>query len=99
MNKFRMSSTGELQEILSRARSLIDKSTHYRGNIDTIEFMRDKLTDDQFTGYLIGNIYKYLSRYDKKGNAYENLNKGFIYYIWLLNTMISLESAKGDYNV
>lgn len=83
-----------MKEILSRAEDLVDKSKHYKGKIETIEYMRDKLTTEEFRGYLIGNVYKYLDRHNKKTkNPYEDLNKGFVYYLWLLETMIEGEKC------
>ncbi len=73
-----------ISNILKDAKNLILKSNHYSGKIETIDFIRDKLTDEQFEGYLIGNITKYLSRYNKKGKSYDDLTKGFTYYFWLM---------------
>ena len=41
---------------------------HYRiGGIDTIDYLKAKLTPDEFRGFLKGNIIKYLSRAEAKG--------------------------------
>jgi len=40
---------------------------HYKtGGIETIDFIKAKLTDEQFKGYLAGNVIKYLSRFEHK---------------------------------
>src|SRR6056297_1685231 len=40
---------------------------HYKtGGIETIDYMRAKLTPEQMEGYLLGNIMKYLSRFGYK---------------------------------
>ena len=76
----------ELYEILESAKNLVSNSEHYSGKIETIDYIQDKLTEEQFQGYLFGNIFKYLSRYNKKGQRYLDLNKGFIYFLWLLKS-------------
>lgn len=76
----------ELYKILESAKKLLLNSEHYSGKIETIDYIQDKLTDEQFQGYLFGNIFKYLSRYNKTGQKYEDLNKGFIYFLWLLQS-------------
>ncbi|MCG6868886.1 MAG: DUF3310 domain-containing protein [Gammaproteobacteria bacterium] len=41
---------------------------HYtQGEIDTIDYIRDTLTGEGFTGYCTGNALKYLSRWRHKG--------------------------------
>lgn len=76
----------ELYEILESAKNLVSNSEHYSGKIETIDYIQDKLTEEQFQGYLFGNVFKYLSRYNKKGQRYLGLNKGFIYFLWLLQS-------------
>lgn len=77
----------KISEILEGFKGLILNSEHYSGNIETIDFIKDKLTAEQFEGYLIGNTIKYLSRYNKKGKEYKDLQKGGTYYLWLLKLM------------
>ncbi len=36
------------------------------GGIETIDFIKAKLTEEQFKGYLAGNVIKYLSRFEHK---------------------------------
>lgn len=79
------SNKGNINKILDDAKSLILKSDHYSGDIETIDFIRDKLTREQFEGYLMGNMIKYISRYNKKGKNYEDLLKVFTYNAWLLD--------------
>ena len=50
--------------------SVDEKSTYYdQGGIETIEIIKAKLTQDQFRGYLLGNIIKYSCRRNFKGQA------------------------------
>jgi hypothetical protein len=37
---------------------------HYtQGEIETIDYIRDALTAEEFTGYCTGNVMKYLARW------------------------------------
>ena len=59
-------------------------SEHYSGKIETIEFIEDKLTGEQYLGYLLGNITKYLSRYNKNGSKLSDLQKAYTYLGWAI---------------
>lgn len=61
----------------------VNHPNHYLGNVEVIDYIEDKLTTEQFEGYLVGNVIKYLSRYQKK-NGLEDLQKGR----WYLNKLI-----------
>jgi len=53
----------------------INSPNHYNsGDIETIDYIQDKLTAEQFEGYLAGNVMKYVSRYRHK-NGIEDLKK------------------------
>lgn len=46
----------------------INHPQHYTvGKIEVIDYILDKLTKQQFEGYCIGNVLKYVSRYRFKG--------------------------------
>ena len=64
----------------------VNHPNHYLGKVEVIDYIEDKLTSEQFEGYLVGNIIKYLSRYQKK-NGLEDLQKGR----WYLNKLISVK--------
>lgn len=49
----------------------------------------DLLTDDQYEGFLIGNIYKYIKRHKEKGGI-TDLEKARVY----LDTLIKFEEEK-----
>lgn len=62
---------------------------HYTfGGIETIDYLRAKLTKEQLKGYYIGNLLKYLSRAGHK-NGVEDYKKAEVYLAWL----IELEEA------
>ncbi len=57
---------------------------HYLvGGIETIDYIEAKLTGEQFTGYLVGNVIKYLSRFEHKAGE-EDLQKAR----WYLNRLL-----------
>ena len=64
---------------------------HYAGEIETIDYIRDKLTGDQFVGYCIGNVIKYVSRYHKKGEPAQDLEKAAVYLGWAVEAQRKLE--------
>ena len=49
---------------------------------EPIEIMKNMLTPDAYRGYLVGNVIKYVSRYDKK-NGIEDLEKAKKYIDFL----------------
>ena len=60
--------------------------SHYQGEIETIDYIKDKLTPEQFEGFLTGNIIKYISRYKKK-NGLEDIKKSKWYIDRLIKTL------------
>lgn len=55
---------------------MINSPPHYtKGGIETIDFIRAKLTDEQYKGYLLGNIIKYSSRMGLKGQEVQDSGK------------------------
>lgn len=63
---------------------LVNSPSHYANSkYEVIDYMEDKLTEEQFEGYCIGNVIKYISRYRHK-NGLEDLQKAR----WYLNKAI-----------
>ncbi len=60
-------------------------SDHYSGGIETIDYIEDKLTKEQFEGYLLGNVLKYLSRYNKKDKSINDIKKAMTYLYWMID--------------
>ena len=69
----------------------VNNPSHYAGEIETIDYIRDKLTGDQFVGYCIGNVIKYVSRYRKKGKPAQDLEKAAVYLGWAIEAQKRLE--------
>lgn len=69
----------------------VNHPSHYTfGEIEVIDYIRDKMTPDEFQGYCMGNILKYVSRHKHK-NGVEDLKKAQVYLGWLIE---SEEEAK-----
>ena len=68
----------------------VNSPNHYGGNIECIDYLRDKLTPEEFTGFCMGNVLKYCSRWRKKDGV-QDLKKAKVYLEWAIES-----AAKGD---
>lgn len=58
--------------------------SHYtKGGIETIAFIRAKLGADGFRAYCLGNVMKYVARWQDK-NGEEDLRKASVYLEWAI---------------
>ncbi len=65
----------------------VNHPNHYTsGNIEVIEYLKDKLSPEQFQGFCRGNVLKYVSRYDLK-DGIQDLEKAAVYLKWLIASM------------
>ena len=54
----------------------VNSPQHYtQGSMETIDMIKESLTDEEFSGYLKGNILKYVCRYKHKGMPLKDLMK------------------------
>lgn len=74
----------------------VHSPAHYVGAIETIDFIKDKLGDKGFEKYCIGNVIKYLSRYEKKGNPLEDLQKAEQYLKWAIKTLGGMQNGRTE---
>ena len=51
------------------------RSQYTQGNTETIDMIKESLTEEEFSGYLKGNILKYVCRYKHKGMPLKDLMK------------------------
>ena len=66
----------------------VDAPAHYQGDkMQCIDAMEAMLSDDEFRGYLRGNVFKYQWRFKEKGGV-EDLRKAR----WYLDRLIKLEN-------
>ena len=69
---------------------MVNQPKHYgQGDIECINYIEDFLSDDEYTGYLRGNIAKYLHRWRYK-NGVEDLRKAR----WYLEALIQQQERK-----
>ena len=63
----------------------VNSPQHYtQGNMETIDMIKEALTEEEFSGYLKGNILKYVCRYKHKGMPLKDLMKSQ----WYLDKLV-----------
>jgi len=74
-----------MDEILMEKDEMINSPPHYKyGKKETIDVIQDCMTNDEYHGYLKGNVLKYISRYKFKGEPLEDLKKAQ----WYLDRLV-----------
>jgi len=74
-------------------RDEINSPDHYTvGGIETIDYLKAKLTPEEFRGYLKGNALKYLSRATYKGHSSKDHAKAQ----WYINRLVQEESMRAE---
>jgi len=59
---------------------MVNQPNHYLvGGIEVLDYIRAKLTPEEFKGYLKGNILKYISRASYKGQEFTDMEKAGVY--------------------
>lgn len=72
----------------------VNKPAHYnQGSIECIDAMKIVLTQEEFRGYLKGNVFKYLWR-EKDKNGNEDIRKGKSYYDSLIELIDASEAEQ-----
>ena len=78
------------QIIQDAVEDLVNHPSHYTdGSIECIDAIQAQLTDEEFRGYLKGNIAKYIWREKHKGGI-QSIEKG----AWYLNRLIQLDKPE-----
>lgn len=63
---------------------IVHSPSHYTaGGIEVIDYIRAKLTKEEFKGYCKGNIIKYISRAGRKESEKADIQKAKVYIEWL----------------
>ena len=74
----------------------VNHPSHYTvGDIEVIDYIRDKLNPEEFQGYCQGNVLKYVSRWRHKGGV-EDLKKAQVYLGWMIESAEKDENLKRD---
>lgn len=74
--------------------SEVDNSHYTVGGIQPIEYMRCKMTKEQYEGFCLGNVIKYISRCDFKSSKVSDLKKTKQYLDWLIESVESEDEEK-----
>lgn len=78
------------EPMIEKVAGKVNHPSHYNFNKkETIDIIDDFCTDEEFIGFLKGNILKYIHRYSYK-NGLEDLNKAK----WYIEKLISLQEKK-----
>lgn len=68
-------------------KDMVNNPPHYtQGGIETIDYLKAKLSPEELKGYLKGNALKYLSRATQKGSEVEDYKKAK----WYLDKLVNL---------
>lgn len=86
---------GSIKESDVKLTDMVNHPPHYtKGGIECLDAIRASMTDDEYKGYLKGNIIKYLWRYEWK-NGLEDLKKAQFYQNRLIE-LVQAEKIRGD---
>jgi hypothetical protein len=70
-----------------RSMDNVNHPSHYtEGKIECIEYIEDKLTPEEYRGYIKGNVLKYITR-EKHKNGDEDIRKAKWYLDRLVNRL------------
>jgi len=73
----------------------VNSPSHYNGQgIEAIDAIEASMSQDEFQGYLKGNVMKYIWRYRYKGKPVQDLKKAE----WYLKKLIASHENCGDVN-
>jgi hypothetical protein len=76
----------EEYEIYHRCKNSVSPNHYKAGGIETIDIIKSKLTREEYEGYIIGNILKYITRFRHK-NGIEDVKKAEQYIKWLIESL------------
>lgn len=83
-SEFEVSNTKFILKEEPQTNDLIENQPHYKNQgIEPINLMRANFSKEEFTGFLQGNVLKYMLRYKDK-NGVEDLKKAKTYLTWLI---------------
>ncbi len=67
---------------------------HYDfGQMPTITIIKSKMSREQYNGFCLGNVYKYITRAEHKGEEISDLTKAMEYLKWLIESKKETENA------
>ena len=80
-----MSCGNNIKSSINMRHDMVNHPDHYcYGGIETIDYIRAKLSPEEYRGYMKGSVIKYLSRAGHKDDIIQDLKKAQ----WYLNKLI-----------
>jgi hypothetical protein len=80
------------KKLIAELTQAVNSPSHYtQGGTETIDLIKSSLTEEEFSGYLKGNILKYVCRYKHKGMPLKDLMK----CQWYLEKLIKEQRENG----
>lgn len=71
---------------------------HYKvGGVETIDYIKAKLSAEEYRGYLRGNALKYLSRAGHKDDAAQEISKAIWYLERLRDSLVRTDRPTWNY--
>ena len=81
-------------EICNKPVDMVNHPKHYTaGKIEVIRIMEDQLTDEEYRGYIKGQVIKYITR-ERYKNGLEDLKKARWYLDRLIKRLEKEEAQK-----
>lgn len=71
---------------INQQKDNINHPSHYQGKVECIDYLQDKLSNEEIKGFCKGNVIKYLSRAGKKESEIDDCKKAQ----WYLNKLIEI---------
>lgn len=76
-----------MKEVKEPKKDMVNCPAHYAGNgMETIVALKGTMSDEEFRGFLKGNVMKYIARAGKKDDVDQELNKVLWYGMALFLT-------------
>ena len=73
---------------VNKENDMVDNPEHYTfGGIETVDYLKAKLTKEEFVGWCRGNALKYLSRAGHKDEELQEYRKAAKYIEWIIDAM------------
>ena len=73
---------------VNKENDMVDNPEHYTfGGIETVDYLKAKLTKEEFVGWCRGNALKYLSRAGHKDEELQEYRKAAKYIEWIVDTL------------
>ena len=85
-DKKKLKPTETFEELIKKQKPSSDmfddlkSQPHYMEGIQPIKYLESRMSPAQLSGYLEGNIIKYISRYHVKGEPIKDLTKAKVYF-------------------